>query len=145
MQPIIEAAIEKLSFPQEGPLRITDLGCATGTNTVSHVDFFVKTLTNLCRNGLHHSNGEASMLEFQAFFLIYPPMTSTGSSSCWTILHILLLGSLDPFTMFCFQDRAFMFASLSWRFIGFQRSALPELNYLIRFLSKLRSLSQVTI
>lgn len=77
LQPLFEAAIEKLRLPRKGPLRITDLGCATGTNTVADVDFVVKTLTNLCENG-HHSNGRSSMLEFQAYFSDLPSNDFNG-------------------------------------------------------------------
>eukprot|EP00253_Pinus_taeda_P012425 PITA_12425 len=68
LQPLFEAALQKLAFPKEGPLRITDLGCATGTNTVSDVDFVVKTLTNLCGNG----HGGGLMPELQAYFSDLP-------------------------------------------------------------------------
>lgn len=77
LQPLFGAAIENLTFPQEGPLRIADLGCATGTNTISDVDFVVKTLTNLCGNG-HNSNGGGSMPEIQAYFSDLPSNDFNG-------------------------------------------------------------------
>ncbi|KAH9326941.1 hypothetical protein KI387_007119, partial [Taxus chinensis] len=69
LQPLFQAAIEKLTFPKEGPLRIADLGCATGLNTISDVDFVVKTLTNLS-NGLD--------LQFQAFLSDLPSNDFNG-------------------------------------------------------------------
>jgi gibberellin A4 carboxyl methyltransferase len=77
LQPIFEAALQKITFPKEGPLRIVDLGCATGTNTVSHVDFVVKTLTNLCGNG-YHSHGGGLMPELQAYFSDSSPNDFNG-------------------------------------------------------------------
>nr|ABK24797.1 unknown [Picea sitchensis] len=76
LQSLFQAAIEKLRFPQEGPLRIADLGCATGINTVSDVDFVVKTLRNLWRDG--HSNGGGSVAEFQAYFSDLPSNDFNG-------------------------------------------------------------------
>lgn len=64
LQLMLDAALQKLAFPKEGPPTIADLGCATGTNTVSDSDFVVKTLTNL--SGIGH--GGALMAEFQAYF-----------------------------------------------------------------------------
>jgi gibberellin A4 carboxyl methyltransferase len=77
LQPIFEAALHKITFPKEGPLRIADLGCATGTNTVSHVDFVVKTLTNLCGNG-YHSHGGGLMPELQDYFSDSSPNEFNG-------------------------------------------------------------------
>ncbi|GLJ05513.1 hypothetical protein SUGI_0019420 [Cryptomeria japonica] len=70
LQPLFQEAIEKLTFPKEGPLRIADLGCATGLNTISDMDFVVSTLTNLC-------NGTV-VRDFQAFFSDLPSNDFNG-------------------------------------------------------------------
>ncbi|GLJ30125.1 hypothetical protein SUGI_0595810 [Cryptomeria japonica] len=70
LQPLFQAAIEKLTFPKEGPIRIADLGCATGLNTILNVNFVVRTLRNLC-------NG-TTVPEFQAFFSDLPSNDFNG-------------------------------------------------------------------
>lgn len=72
LQPLFESAINNLTFPEHGSLKIVDLGCATGTNTVSDVDFVVKTLTNLC------ANGWGTMPEIQAYFSDLPSNDFNG-------------------------------------------------------------------
>jgi len=77
LQPLFETAIKNLIFPQGGPVRIADLGCATGINTVSEVDFVVKTIRNL---GVGHSNGPSSgsVAEVQAYFSDLPSNDFNG-------------------------------------------------------------------
>lgn len=76
LQPLLKVAIERLRFLHEGPLRIADMGCATGINTVSGVDFVVKTLVNMWGNG--HSNGGGSVTEYQAYFVDLPSNDFNG-------------------------------------------------------------------
>lgn len=78
LQPLFENAIKKLTFPQHGSVKIVDLGCATGTNTLSEVDFVVKTLRNLCGNGGDHVNGGDSMPELLVYFSDLPSNDFNG-------------------------------------------------------------------
>eukprot|EP01018_Ginkgo_biloba_P020969 Gb_22487 [translate_table: standard] len=74
LQPLFQEALEKVRFPKKGPLRIADLGCATGNNTISDVNFVVKTLKNMCE-----PNGSVPLEpEFQAFFSDLPSNDFNG-------------------------------------------------------------------
>lgn len=48
VQPAFSQLIESLPIQNLDLIRIADLGCATGMNTVSDVDFVVKTLKSMC-------------------------------------------------------------------------------------------------
>ncbi|GLJ05510.1 hypothetical protein SUGI_0019340 [Cryptomeria japonica] len=72
LQPLFKALIEKLRIPKEGPIRIADLGCATGLNTISDVNFVTRTLTNLC------IGSELAVPQFQAFYSDLPSNDFNG-------------------------------------------------------------------
>lgn len=78
LRPLFQGALQKLAIPENGPIRIADLGCATGTNTVSDVDFVVKTLRNLCEHGLSNGGGDSGPMEFQAYFSDLPSNDFNG-------------------------------------------------------------------
>ncbi|GLJ05511.1 hypothetical protein SUGI_0019350 [Cryptomeria japonica] len=72
LQPLFKAAMEKLIIPKEGPIRIADLGCATGLNTILDVGFVMRTLTNLC------IGSEVTVPQFQVFHSDLPSNDFNG-------------------------------------------------------------------
>lgn len=64
LQPLFRAALERLTLPEEETLRIADLGCATGSNTLHSMDFVVNTVKNYCHG--------SAMPQVQAFFCDLP-------------------------------------------------------------------------
>lgn len=73
VQPVFCQLIESLpSQNLHGLLRIADLGCATGMNTVSEVDFVVKTLKSMCAERC------LALPELQVFFNDLPSNDFNG-------------------------------------------------------------------
>ncbi|GLJ54758.1 hypothetical protein SUGI_1176200 [Cryptomeria japonica] len=94
MQPAFYRLIQSLPIENHsGVLRIADLGCATGMNTVSEVDFVVTTIKELCsKRGL-------SIPELQVFFNDLPCNDFNGL--------FMLLNSLKPDYMAAGVPRSF--------------------------------------
>jgi hypothetical protein len=72
VQPAFCQLIQSFPIQNHGLLRIADLGCATGMNTVSEVDFVVKTLKSMC------AERSLALPELQVFFNDLPSNDFNG-------------------------------------------------------------------
>jgi gibberellin A4 carboxyl methyltransferase len=46
LKPLMAEAVKHMSLPEQGPLHIADFGCSTGRNSISHMNFIVKCITD---------------------------------------------------------------------------------------------------
>ncbi len=46
LEPLMAEAVKHMSVPEQGPLHIADFGCSTGRNSISHMNFIVKCITD---------------------------------------------------------------------------------------------------
>ncbi|KAH9556231.1 hypothetical protein CY35_07G015800 [Sphagnum magellanicum] len=46
LEPLMAEAAKHMSLPEQGPLHIADFGCSTGRNSISHMNFIVKCITD---------------------------------------------------------------------------------------------------
>jgi len=87
VQPAFCQLIQSFPIQNHGLLRIADLGCATGMNTVSEVDFVVKTLKSMCAERC------LALPELQVFFNDLPSNDFNG------LFMLLNKQKLDYFAM----------------------------------------------
>jgi hypothetical protein len=46
LEPLMPEAVKQISLPEQGPLRIADFGCSTGSNSINYINFIVQCVAN---------------------------------------------------------------------------------------------------
>jgi hypothetical protein len=70
LEPSLAEAVKRMKLPTQGPLRIADFGCCTGSNSISYMNFIMKRILQSYEAG--EAAGHAMMPETLAFFIDLP-------------------------------------------------------------------------
>jgi hypothetical protein len=74
LEPLLVEAIKHLSLPEHGPLHIADFGCSTGKNSISCINFIVKSIAERYAKAAGETSGHDTtcMPEILVFFIDLP-------------------------------------------------------------------------
>lgn len=73
LEPLLADAVKRMNLPIQGPLRIADFGCSTGSNSISYMNFIMKRILQRYEAGeAGEAAGHAMMPETLAFFIDFP-------------------------------------------------------------------------
>lgn len=70
LEPSLADAVKRMNLPIQGPLRIADFGCSTGSNSISYMNFIMKRILQRYEAG--EAAGHAMTPETLAFFIDFP-------------------------------------------------------------------------
>jgi gibberellin A4 carboxyl methyltransferase len=74
LEPLLVEAVKHLSLPEHGPLHIADFGCSTGKNSITYINFIVKSITDRYAKAAGETSGHDTtcMPEMLVFFIDLP-------------------------------------------------------------------------
>jgi gibberellin A4 carboxyl methyltransferase len=74
LEPLLVEAVKHLSLPEHGPLHIADFGCSTGKNSITCINFIVKSITERYAKAAGETSGHDTtcMPEMLVFFIDLP-------------------------------------------------------------------------
>jgi hypothetical protein len=74
LEPLLVEAIKHLSLPEHGPFHIADFGCSTGKNSITCINFIVKSIAERYAKAAGETSGHDTtcMPEMLVFFIDLP-------------------------------------------------------------------------
>lgn len=74
LEPLLGEAIKHLNLPEHGPLHIADFGCSTGKNSITCINFIVKSIAERYAKAAGETSGHDTtcMPEMLVFFIDLP-------------------------------------------------------------------------
>jgi gibberellin A4 carboxyl methyltransferase len=72
LEPLMAEAVKHMSLPEQGPLHIADFGCSSGRNSISHMNFIVKCITDRYVEAGENNGHVACMPEMLVSFIDLP-------------------------------------------------------------------------
>jgi gibberellin A4 carboxyl methyltransferase len=72
LEPLVAEAVKQMSLPKQGPLHIADLGCSTGRNSISYINFIVKCIIDRYLEASENNGHVTCMPEMLVSFMDLP-------------------------------------------------------------------------